>query len=55
MTCIVGLIHEDKVYIGADSAGAANGNITIRKDKKVFKVGEFIFGCTSSFRMIQLI
>lgn len=60
MTCIVGLIkiaHDDstKVYIGADSAGSDGYNVTIRADKKVFKVGEFLFGCTSSFRMIQLL
>ena len=60
MTCIVGLIkiaHDDstKVYIGADSAGSDGYNVTIRVDKKVFKVGEFLFGCTSSFRMIQLL
>lgn len=55
MTCIVGVIHKGKVIIGADSAGVAGLDITIRKDPKVFKVGEFIIGCTSSFRMIQLL
>lgn len=57
MTCIVGFIDKEnkKVYIGGDSAGSSGTNITIRKDKKVFKNGEFIFGCTSSFRMIQLL
>lgn len=57
MTCIVGHIDrkENKVYIGADSAGVSGLNVTIRKDVKVFKVGEFVIGCTSSFRMIQLL
>lgn len=57
MTCIVGYIDkkESKVYIGADSAGVAGMNVVVRKDVKVFKVADFIIGCTSSFRMIQLL
>lgn len=55
MTCIVGVIQKGKVYIGADSAGVAGLDVTIRKDPKVFKVGEFVIGCTGSFRMIQLL
>ena len=57
MTCIVGMLDKqtDKVIIGGDSAGVADSNIYIRKDSKVFKNGEFIIGCTSSFRMIQLL
>ncbi len=57
MTCIVGLIHQQKVYIGGDAAGICPEDleVIIRKDKKVFQVGEFIMGGTSSFRMIQLL
>jgi ATP-dependent protease HslVU (ClpYQ) peptidase subunit len=57
MTCIVGVIDkkEDKVLIGGDSAGVGGYDVTIRKDVKVFKVGDFVIGCTTSFRMIQLI
>ncbi len=55
MTCIVGLIHDGKVYIGGDSAGVADYSLTIRADPKVFRNGEFIFGFTSSFRMGQLL
>jgi len=55
MTCIVGLVKKDKVIIGADSAGVAGLNITVRKDPKVFTVKDFVIGCTSSFRMIQLL
>lgn len=58
MTCIVGM--KDKkfpnyVTIGGDSAESNGSNIFIRKDGKVFKNGKFIIGCTSSFRMIQLL
>jgi len=55
MTCIVGYIEKEKVYIGGDSAGVGGLDVTIRKDPKVFKVGEFVFGCTSSFRMINIL
>ena len=57
MTCIVGMLDKktDKVIIGGDSASVGDSNIYIRKDPKVFKNGEFIIGCTSSFRMIQLL
>ena len=57
MTCVVGVVDKKskEVWIGADSAGVAGLDITRRKDKKVFKNGEFVIGCTSSFRMIQLL
>ena len=57
MTCIVGLLDKNskRVFIGADSAGVAGYKVTIRKDEKIFKNGDFIIGCTSSFRMIQLL
>ena len=55
MTCIVGVVENNKVYIGGDSAGIAGYNLTVRKDKKVFRNGDFIVGGTSSFRMIQLL
>lgn len=55
MTCIVGMINNGKVTIGADSAGVAGIDVTIRKDPKVFINGRFVIGCTSSFRMIQLL
>lgn len=55
MTCIVGLVHGNKVLIGADSASVGGLDIQNRRDVKVFINGEFVMGCTSSFRMIQLL
>lgn len=55
MTCIVGLVENNKIYIGGDSAGVAGYYLIKRADEKVFKKGEFVFGFTSSFRMGQLI
>ena len=57
MTCIAGIVDKknNKVVIGGDSAASGGSNIFIRKDPKVFKNGEFIIGCTTSFRMLQLL
>lgn len=55
MTCIVGLVHRGGVYIGGDSAGISGFHLTVRADEKVFRVGEFTLGFTSSFRMGQLL
>jgi ATP-dependent protease HslVU (ClpYQ) peptidase subunit len=55
MTCIVGKVEAGKVTLGADSLGASGYDCCIRKDSKLFRVGEFVIGCTSSYRMIQLI
>lgn len=55
MTCIVGIAQGGRVILGADSAGVGGYDRTIRRDRKVFKNGELIFGFTSSFRMGQLL
>ncbi len=55
MTAIAGLVHDHRVYIGADSAGVAGYDLTIRADRKVFRNGPYLFGFTTSFRMGQLI
>ena len=55
MTCIVWIVDGKDVLIWWDSAWVAWTNIIIRKDPKVFKVWEFIFWCTSSFRMINIL
>jgi ATP-dependent protease HslVU (ClpYQ) peptidase subunit len=55
MTCIAGVVQDNKVYIGADSAGVANLSLIVRADRKVFRNGEFVMGFTSSFRMGQLL
>ena len=55
MTCIVGIVHNDRVYIGGDSAGTAGWSMTVRADQKVFINSGFIFGFCGSFRMGQLL
>lgn len=55
MTCIAGLLDNDKVWMGGDSAGVSGLNLMVRADQKVFKNGPFIMGFTTSFRMGQLL
>lgn len=56
MTCIVGIEHEGKVYLGGDSAAAdTNFEIQDRLDEKVFVNGDFVMGFTTSFRMGQIL
>lgn len=56
MTCIVGVVEGNTVYMGGDSAGVDGWlGLTVRADQKVFKNGPMIFGFTTSFRMGQLL
>jgi ATP-dependent protease HslVU (ClpYQ) peptidase subunit len=55
MTCVVGLIAEGRVYIGADSAAVAGWTRRKTLLKKVFRRGPFLIGYTTSFRMGQLL
>lgn len=57
MTCIVGLKHDGKVYIGGDSAGVNVDalSLTVRADTKVFTLGPYVMGFAGSFRMGQLL
>ena len=57
MTCIVGYVEKGVVYLGGDSccgnASYYTQNITV--EPKVFKIGEFVIGYTTSFRMGQIL
>lgn len=56
MTCIVGVKHNKKIYIGGDSLGSNSSfQKVVRSDPKVFTKGEMVFGFTSSFRMGQIL
>ena len=57
MTCIVGMEEGGKVYMGGDSAAVNQETLDefIITEPKIFKVGSLLFGCTTSFRMIQLL
>lgn len=55
MTCIAAVAEGGNVWMGADSAGVAGFSLAVRRDPKIYRVGDFLFGFTSSFRMGQLL
>lgn len=57
MTCIIGIEHKGKVYVGGDSASVANSNLTIDAvtTPKVFVRDGYIMGYTTSWRMGQIL
>lgn len=60
MTCIAAVKHDNRIFIGGDSAGVAGYSLSIRSDTKVFSKldadkNTWVFGFTSSFRMGQLL
>ncbi len=55
MTCILGLEHNGKVYMGADSSAVSGYDGFKSRLKKVFRRGPFLIGYTTSFRMGQLL
>ena len=55
MTCIVGLVTEKRIYIGADSASVHGWTRRQTRLEKVFRRGPFLIGYTTSFRMGQLL
>jgi 20S proteasome alpha/beta subunit len=55
MTCIVGITDGQTVTIGGDSAGSDGWHVAVRSDSKVFQVGPYLMGFTTSYRMGQLL
>lgn len=55
MTLIVGLVHEQQVYLAADSCGSNGHTYSLNAQPKLFVTGKFRGGYTSSFRMGQLL
>lgn len=44
-----------KVVMGGDTAGSSNRETSATIDPKVFRRGDFLIGCTTSFRMIDIL
>lgn len=56
MTCIVGLVNKNDVYMGCDSAsGSADWEVRASAVPKIFKSGPFLVGYTGSWRMGQIL
>lgn len=57
MTCIIALRDKETntVYLAGDKLGSNGSTKAVYKDPKVFQVGHFYFGYTTSFYMGQLL
>jgi len=55
MTCTVIITDTKTVVLGGDSAGVAGLDLRSRADEKVFRVGSYVIGFTTSFRMGQIL
>lgn len=55
MTCVVAMVRDGHVFMGADSAGVGGYSIRYRKDAKVFTNGGMLIGFTTSFRFGQIL
>lgn len=55
MSCVVGITDGEQVWLGADSAGVAGYQLRLRRDRKIFRRDDFLFGFAGSFRMGQLL
>ena len=55
MTCIVGLVEDGIIYFGGDSVAVNSYSKTVKRDPKVFKKGDMLFGTCGSVRMRQLL
>jgi len=55
VTCIVGVVSGERVWLGGDSAGVGGYSLAVRKDEKVFSRGPYVMGFTTSYRMGQLL
>ncbi|HZF68868.1 MAG TPA: hypothetical protein VEZ47_12575 [Gemmatirosa sp.] len=58
MSCVVGLVTTAGVAMGADSVAVEDCEAppyVIRRDPKVFRVGQLLFGCVDSIRATQLV
>lgn len=56
MSCIIGLNHGNKIYIGSDSASTTEeGDIRPIKAKKIFRKNDFLIGYAGSIRTGQIL
>ena len=56
MSCVVGIVDQGKIWMGADSAMTERETVLHTKESKVFKFGRrMIIGCAGTLRDIQAI
>jgi ATP-dependent protease HslVU (ClpYQ) peptidase subunit len=55
MTCIVGLVEDNQMWIGSDTQASGENDILLIKNHKIFEKGPFLIGHTGSPRANQII
>lgn len=55
MTCILGAVHDGKVYMGGDSQVSFSWHAEQQAIPKVFRVGPFLMGSTGDVRLANII
>jgi hypothetical protein len=53
MTCIAAIVDKETgiIYMGADSAASNYWSMNLIASKKVFRVGEFLIGCSGRYKI----
>lgn len=55
MTCVIGYVEKDTVYMGADSRTSQENYIDTMNDTKVFINGDFIMGASGTLRGLNVL
>lgn len=55
MTCVVGVIGKNEIFLGADSSGNSDNLVMPMTEVKIFKKGPFAVGYSGSLRVAQII
>ena len=55
MSCVVGVVHNKEIWMGADSAASDGEDLMIVSNRKIFRKGPMIIGVVGSLRMTQLL
>lgn len=55
MTCVVGLVEDGKIWIGADGVSSRGNELFNIANPKVFESGSFLFGHAGSPRQMQIL
>ena len=55
MTCIVGFVEGNNVWIGGDSATVGGYDLTVKDNPKVFRNGDMLIGVCGSPRVSQVL
>ena len=55
MTCIIGLVTEDRIFIGGDGASNGSDDTTPVATEKVYRNGPYLIGSAGSWRAMNIL